>query len=109
MLAAFLSGPENRLADLLAFGMAAEGGKPLPPAEIAALRAKAQAELQAHAILTLHNQVETIRLEAAQQALGRVTRPLGFHGVIAANMVALAAAGALSFALWVLYQLATGG
>ena len=99
-LDAFQSGPETRLRDLLAFGLAAEAGKPVAAGDIAMLRQKADAELHAHALRTLHNQVETLRLEAATEALARAGRSIGFWSVLAANLLALAIAGGVGWMLW---------
>jgi hypothetical protein len=92
LLRDFLAGPETRLRDLLAFGMAAEGGR-LPPDGIEGLRRQADADLQAHAFRILHNQVETIRRQAVDEQIGRVRGGLGFGRAVLANLLALAIAG----------------
>jgi hypothetical protein len=94
----FLTGREDdRLRDLLAFAMAVEAGRPADPE---ALRNKAEAELQAHAFRTLHNQVETIRIEAAREQLLRGRRSLGFTGSFVASLLALLFAAAIALLLW---------
>lgn len=98
-LADYLSqDPEARLRDLLAFAMAVEQARPV---DAGAMRQKAEAELQAHAFRTMHNQVETIRLEAAREQLLRVRRAPGGFAVLLINLVALALGagiGLLAFA-----------
>lgn len=94
---AFLTGrPEDRVRDLLAFAMAAEAGRALPPAAVEALRQKAEAELHDHAFRLLHNQVATIRQQAVQEHLTGVSRGLSFSRVLIANLVALAIAAVLA-------------
>lgn len=108
-LAAFQAGPETRLRDLLAFALATEADKPVTAGDLAELRQKAEAELNAHAFRTLHNQVETIRLEAATEALARTGRALGFGALVLANLVAIAIAAGGAFLLWrVLTRQVTG-
>ena len=99
-LDAFQSGPETRLRDLLAFALAAEAGKPVAAGDIAALRQKAEAELHVNALRTLHNQVETLRLEAATEALSRAGRSLGFGTLLAANLLALGIAAGAGWLVW---------
>lgn len=94
----FLSGPDTRLRDLLAFALAAEAGRAVTPDGIEALRKKAEAELQAHAMRTLHNRVETIRLEAVAEFPARTPRGLSFSRVVIANLVAIGVAGVLALA-----------
>jgi hypothetical protein len=94
----FLSGPDTRLRDLLAFALAAEAGRPVPPGGIEALRNKAEAELHTHAFRILHNQVETIRHEAITEQMGRMSRGLSFSRVVIANLVALGVVGVLALA-----------
>ncbi|MGG5811204.1 hypothetical protein [Falsiroseomonas sp. CW058] len=106
---AFLEGPDTRNRDLLAFALAAEAGRPLAPGDIAGFRQKAEAELHAESLRILHNRVEAIRAEAVQETLTRIAQPMGWHGIVAANMVALAAAGAVSFALWLLLNMLRTG
>lgn len=98
-LSAFLAGAETRLRDLLAFGMAAEAGRPVGPAEVEALRRKADAELAAYAFRTLHNQAEAIRQQAVQEHFARLRIP-GFATLVAANLIALVAGAAIAFLLW---------
>ncbi|MGG5889298.1 hypothetical protein ACLF3G_19360 [Falsiroseomonas sp. HC035] len=94
----FLTGREDdRLRDLLAFAMAVEAGRPTEPE---AMRGKAEAELQAHAFRTLHNQAETIRLEAAREQLSRSGRSLGFTGSFAASLLALLFGASILLVLW---------
>ncbi|MBU8546707.1 MULTISPECIES: hypothetical protein [Roseomonadaceae] len=82
----FLSGrPDDRLRDLLAFALAVEAG---PPMDRAALQARAEAELEALAFRRLHNQVETIRLEAAREQILRLRGP-GLPRLILGNLIAL--------------------
>jgi hypothetical protein len=94
----FLAGPDTRLRDLLAFALAAEAGRPVPPGGIEALRNKAEAELHTHAFRILHNQVETIRHEAITEQMGRMSRGLSFSRVVIANLVALGVVGVLALA-----------
>lgn len=91
-----LAGPETRMRDLLAFALAAEAGRPVPPGAIETLRNKAEAELQAHAFRLLHNQVETIRREAVAEQISRMPRGLSFSRVVIANLVAIAVATVLA-------------
>jgi hypothetical protein len=98
LLRDFLAGPDTRLRDLVAFALAAEAGRPVPPSGIEALRNKAEAELHAHAFLILHNQVETIRHEAITDQMGRMSRGLSFSRVVIANLVALGVVGVLALA-----------
>jgi hypothetical protein len=94
----FLTGREDdRLRDLLAFAMAVEAARPTDPE---AMRGKAEAELQAHAFRTLHNQAETIRLEAAREQLSRSGRSIGFTGVFGASLLALLFGAAIALVLW---------
>ena len=85
----FVGGAETRLRDLLAFGMASEGGRPTGPESVLDLRRKAEAELEAHAFRVLHNQVEAIRRQAVDEHLGKVRRGLSFPAAVLANLVAL--------------------
>lgn len=90
----FLSGPDTRLRDLVAFGMAVEAGRPPGPEAIETLRRQAEADLQAHAFRLLHNQVETIRREAMDEQMARTrAASLGFGGAVLANLVALLLVG----------------
>jgi hypothetical protein len=93
----FLSTEDHRLRDLLAFGMAAEAGKPLGPDGVADARRKAEAELEAHAFRTLHNQLEAIRREAAAEQATRMARPMSLGRAVLANVVALLLVGAAGF------------
>jgi hypothetical protein len=101
---------EDRLAELLAFALAAEareratdapgaGGpdaEASPQAEVERCRAQAERELHDHAFRFLHNRVEEIRAEAIAEHHRRVPRPPGFLTLVLANLVTigLAAAGA---------------
>jgi hypothetical protein len=96
----FLSGSETRLRDLLAFGMAVEAGRPLPPDGVETLRRKAEADLQAHAFRLLHNQVETIRRDAMQEQVARLPRGLSFSQAVVANLLGLILAGGIVTLLW---------
>lgn len=91
----FLSGSDHRLRDLLAYGMAVEANRPLSREGVEELRRAAEAELDAHAFRTLHNQAEAIRRQAADEQLARLPRGLSFTGVVAANLVAVALGVAL--------------
>ncbi|MBU8537953.1 hypothetical protein [Falsiroseomonas tokyonensis] len=97
---------EHRLRDLLAFALAVEAAR---PTEREALRGKAEAELQAHAFRTLHNQVEAIRLEAARDQLARLRGGPGFLKLVLANLVALGLLGGIALALWLRPDLLPGG
>ncbi len=92
--------PENRLRDLLAFGMATEAGRPLTPTSLAALQQKADSELHGYAFRLLHNQIETIRREAMEEQRARGPRALGFVRTVLANLVALLLAGGGAVALF---------
>jgi hypothetical protein len=96
----FLAGSETRLRDLLAFGMAVEAGKPLPPDGVETMRRKADAELQGHAFRILHNRVEAIRREAMDEQLARTPKGVGFSAAVVANIVALLLAAAGVTLLW---------
>lgn len=89
-LQAFLTEPDHRLRDLLAYGMAVEANRPLSREGVEDLRRAAEAELEAHAFRTLHNQAEAIRRQAADEQLARIPRGLSFTGVVAANLAAVA-------------------
>lgn len=97
---AFVVGPETRIRDLLAFAMAAEAGKPVSPGEIAALRQRAEADLEAHAFRTLHNRVEAIRTEAMQEQAARLRGGPGLLRLILANLISLLIAAGLGWAAW---------
>lgn len=99
-LAAFLrgGGPESRLRDLLAFGLAAEAGRPPGAGGVKALQDKAEAELAAHAIRLVHNQIETIRLQAVRDHISRMPRGLSFPRLVMANLVAFAILAVLALA-----------
>ncbi|WP_439595032.1 hypothetical protein [Falsiroseomonas sp.] len=99
-------GAEHRLRDLLAFALAVEAGR---PTEREALRGKAEAELQAHAFRTLHNQAEAIRMEAARDQLARLRGGPGFLKLVLANLVALGLLGGLAAALWLRPDLLPAG
>jgi hypothetical protein len=97
----FLSGKaDDRLADLLAFAMAAEAGRPVTPDAVDRLRRAAVAELDQQAFRTLHNRVQEIRREAVAEELTKMRPPPGFLTIVLAVLVALVLAGAgLWFAL----------
>ncbi|NKE47889.1 hypothetical protein HB662_24140 [Roseomonas frigidaquae] len=97
---------DDRLRDLLAFAMAVEAARPTEPE---ALRRKAEADLQAHAFRTLHNQVETIRLEAAKEQIGRLRRGPGFLKLVLANLLAIALVLGAAYALWLRPDLLPAG
>ncbi len=97
---AFLGGPDTRLRDLIAFGMAAEAGRPVGPADIAALRQRAESELEVHAFRTLHNRVEAIRIEAMQEQVARLRGGPGLIRLVFANLLAIALAAGLGWAAW---------
>jgi hypothetical protein len=97
---AFLDGDETRLRDLLAFAMAAEAGQPVGPGDIASLRRKAEADLQAHAFRTLHNQVEAIRTEALRDGMQRSARGPGLLRLVLGNLIAIAIAAGLGWLAW---------
>jgi len=96
----FLSGSDARLRDLLAFGMAAETGRPLGPDGVAGLRRQAEAELEAYAFRLLHNQAETIRRQAMDEQIARLPRGISFSGAVAANLAALVLGGVLLIFAW---------
>ncbi|NKC30279.1 hypothetical protein [Falsiroseomonas selenitidurans] len=94
----FLTGePEQELRDLLAFAMAVQAGQPTVPA---ALRGRADAALAAHALRHMHNQIESIRLDAAREQMARMRRGPGFTSLVMANLLALALAALLGGFLW---------
>lgn len=99
-LAAFRAGRSetDRTADLLAFAIAAERGLATAPDAIERARREADAALGDYSIRHLHNTVEQIRQEAVAAHLGRLRPPPGFAKLVAANLVAIAVAGAL--AVW---------
>lgn len=86
-------GEEFRLADLLAFALAAEKGQPATPEAVDRLRHEAAAALGDHAFRYLHNSVEQVRRDAVAEHLGRIRKPPGFVALVAANLLALAIAG----------------
>lgn len=88
-LSAFAPEGPGRLAGLLAFALAVEAGAPATPEEIARLRARAAAELDAHAVTTMHNRIQEIRQEAVVEHLAHLPRPLGFFGAFCASLLAL--------------------
>lgn len=98
--------PEMRLRDLLAFAHAAEAGGTQP--DIAALRLRAEGELNAYAFRLLHNRVEDIRREAMQEQVASIRPTLSFSTLVAANVVALAAAGIGVLLFWALLAAAGG-
>jgi hypothetical protein len=92
--------PEMRLRDMLAFAMAADSGGAAP--DITGLRQKAEGELNAFAFRLLHNRVDEIRREAMQEQIAGMRPTLSFATLVAANAVALVAAGLIGALLWVL-------
>ena len=101
-LAAFRNGRSevDRTVDLLAFAVATERGLAPTPDAVERARREAEAALGDHAIRYLHNNVEQIRQEAVAAHLGRIRQPPGFAMLVAANLVALFAAGAAGAWLW---------
>ncbi|WP_304807154.1 hypothetical protein [Falsiroseomonas sp.] len=98
--------PDDRLRDLLAFALAVEAARPMEPE---ALRGKAEAELQAHAFRTLHNQAEAIRLEAARDQIARLPRGPGLLKLVLANLLAIALAAGAAYAIWLRPDLLPAG
>lgn len=98
--------PEMRLRDMLAFAHAAESGGAVP--DVAALRLRAEGELNAFAYRLLHNRVDEIRREAMQEQIAGMRPTLSFATLVAANASALFAAGMLGAVLWGLIA-AVGG
>ncbi len=88
---------DDRLRDLLAFAMAIEAARPMEPD---ALRRQAEAELQAHAFRTLHNQAEAIRLDAARDQIARLHRGPGFLTILLANLLAIGLVLGAAYAIW---------
>jgi hypothetical protein len=96
--AQFLSGrEEDRLAELLAFALAAEAGHPVGQEGVERLRRAAASELDRHAFVTLHNRVQEIRREAVAEELAKLRHPPGFVSMVFAVLVALAIAGAAAW------------
>ena len=92
-LADFMSGSaDDRLTDLLAFALAAEGEEPAASDRVERLRRRAAAELADHAARAMHNRIEEIRRDAVAEHIGALRRPLGFVGTALANLVAIGAA-----------------
>ncbi len=96
----FVTAPDHRLRDLLAFGMAVEAGRPLGPDGAEGMRRQAEADLQAHAFRVLHNQVEAIRRQAMEEQMARMSRGQSFVRLVLANLVALILAGVIAFVAW---------
>ena len=90
----------DRTADLLAFAIATERGLAPTPDTVERARREADAALGEYSIRHLHNTVEQIRQEAVATHLGRLRPPPGFGALVAANLIALAIAGALGAWLW---------
>ncbi|GAA0605733.1 hypothetical protein GCM10009416_48920 [Craurococcus roseus] len=101
-LAAFRGGRSevDRTADLLAFAIASERGLAPTPDGVERARREADAALGDYCIRHLHNNVEQIRQEAVAAHLGSLRPPPSFAALVLANLVALAAAGALGAWLW---------
>lgn len=97
-LAPFRAGRSEaeRTADLLAFAIATERGLASTPDAVERARREADAALGDYSLRHLHNTVEQIRQEAVAAHLGRLRPPPGFPRLVLANLVALAAAGALA-------------
>lgn len=98
--AAFLAArpKEARLEGLLAFALAAEAGEGAAPDTVARRGAEAERLLTEHAYKLLHNHLADIRREAVAEHMAALRPPLGFWGVAAACLAAVAAAGLA--ALW---------
>jgi hypothetical protein len=90
----------DRTADLLAFAIATERGLAPTPDTVERARREADSALGDHSLRYLHNNVEQIRQEAIAAHLGSIRQPPGFATLVAANLVALAAAGAVGAWLW---------
>ena len=86
-------GEDDRLTDLLAFGLAAERGGPTSPEEVGRLRQEAAKALSDYSFRYLHNTVEQVRRDAVAEHLGRLRPPPSFLRLVLANLVALAVAG----------------
>lgn len=95
-IAAFRAGrgQDTRLADLLAFGIAAERGDAVTPETVERARREAEAALSDFSFRYLHNTVEQVRRDAVAEHLGRLRQPPGFLRLVLANLVALAVAAA---------------
>lgn len=106
-IAAFRSGrrPEDRVVDLLAFALGAEGGGPVTPEGVGRLRQQAEATLSEHSFRYLHNSIEEIRREAAAEQLAKLPRPPGFWTMVLANLLALVLFGIV--AAWLALHPAT--
>jgi hypothetical protein len=94
-IAAFRAGrsQDDRLTDLLAFGLAADRGEPATPEVVERTRQEAAAALSDFAFRYLHNTVEQVRRDAVAEHLGQLRQPPGFLRLVLANLVALAVAG----------------
>jgi hypothetical protein len=90
----------DRTADLLAFAIATERGLGAAPDAVERARREADAALGDYSLRYLHNNIERIRQEAVAEHLGRLRPPPGFPRLVAANLVALAVAGAAAGWLW---------
>ena len=90
----------DRTADLLAFAIAVERGLAPTPDAVERARREAEAALGDYSVRYLHNNVEQIRQEALAAHLGRLRQPPSFALLVAANLFALAIAGALGAWLW---------
>lgn len=90
--------PEARLEGLLAFALATEAGEGASADTLAKRGAEADRLLTEHAYKLLHNHVSDIRREAVAEHMAALRPPLGFWGVAAACLAALAVAGLA--ALW---------
>ena len=87
---------DTRLVGLLAFALAADRGEEPDPDTVARLRREAETALCDHAFRYLHNNIEQLRREAVTEHLGHLPKPPGFLRLVAANLVALAVAGAVA-------------
>lgn len=85
---------DSRLQGLLAFALAAEGGDAVATPEVVRSRsAEAERLLTEHAYRLLHNRVDEIRRDAVAEHMAALRPPLGFWGVAAACLAALAVFG----------------
>jgi hypothetical protein len=101
-LDAFRAGRSDaeRTADLLAYAIATERGLPPTPDAIERARQDANAALGDYSLRYLHNHVAQLRQEAVAEHLGRLRPPPSLIGLVIANLVALALAGALCLLAW---------
>jgi hypothetical protein len=109
-IAAFRAGrsQDDRLTDLLAFGLAVDRGDQATPEAVDRARQEASAALSDFAFRYLHNTVEQVRRDAVAQHLGQLRQPPGFLRLVLANLVALAVAGMAGWWLALNPQLLAG-